>query len=314
MSSTAPALLAEVVRNGFVEGQHFGHAVIVDADGSIVQSWGDPHTEIFPRSSNKPAQALGMLRCGLDLPPDLLALSLASHSGERMHLDGVLRILDSAGLIESSLQTPPDYPLDDVERDDWIAQHRVRASIAMNCSGKHAAMLATCVLNGWPTDSYLAPEHPLQVSISATVAELADESVDHVGVDGCGAPLLSLSVAGLARSLGHIARGDVDPRIASAMQTHPELVGGSRRVVTELMRSVPGLIAKDGAEGVQVLALPDGRAAALKVLDGSERARTVATIGVLSAMGCVDLPVGQRELPLLGGGRQVGMVRSPLGC
>lgn len=315
MTAPQPVVLAEVVRSGFVECVHHGHAVIVDADGAVVQTWGDPDVEVFPRSSNKPAQAVGMLRAGLDLPTEQLALAQASHSGEPMHLEGVRRILASAGLDESALQTPDDYPLDDVERDAWIARGAAPCAIAMNCSGKHAAMLATCVVNGWDTADYRDAAHPLQVAITQSVGELAGQHIAHVGVDGCGAPLLSLSLAGLARSLGRIAQSDPqgDGRVATAMRLHPELVGGTRRPVTQSMRAVPGLLSKDGAEGVWVLALPDGRAAAVKVLDGADRARTVAVAAVLEAMGVEpDRLDTLRTLPVLGGGRVVGEIRSPL--
>lgn len=314
MSAPQPVVLAEVERSGFVECEHHGHAVIVDADGGVVRAWGDPLAMVFPRSSNKPAQAVGMLRAGLDLPPDLLALAQASHSGEAMHLDAVRRILAGAGLDERALQTPDDYPLDDVERDAWVARGDAPCAIAMNCSGKHAAMLATCVMNGWSIDDYLDPAHPLQQSVTSAVSELADERIVHVGVDGCGAPLLSLTLAGLARSLGRIAQSDPagDGRVATAMRAHPELVGGSRRPVTEFMRAVPGLLSKDGAEGVWVLALPDGRAAAVKVLDGADRARTVVVAQLLAELGHADAVRGLRTLPVLGGGRQVGEIRAAI--
>lgn len=314
MTAPQPVVLAEVVRSGFVECVHHGHAVIVDADGAVVRAWGDPDVEIFPRSSNKPAQAVGMLRAGLDLPPDLLALAQASHSGEPMHLDAVRRILAGAGLDESALQTPDDYPLDDVERDAWIARGAVPCAIAMNCSGKHAAMLATCIANDWDIEDYRDPAHPLQQAVTASVSELAGEPIAHVGVDGCGAPLLSLTLTGLARSLGRIAQADPtgDGRVGSAMRAHPELVGGSRRPVTEFMRAVPGLLSKDGAEGVWVLALPDGRAAAVKVLDGADRARTVAVAQLLTELGHGDGVNSLRTLPVLGGGRTVGEIRSAL--
>ena len=308
--------MADVVRNGFVEGTHAGHAVIVNASGEVERAWGDPDVVIFPRSSNKPAQAAAMVHAGLDLPPELLALSTASHSGEAVHLDGVAQILASVGLDETALQTPVDLPLDQVERDSWIRESRGPARIAMNCSGKHASMLATCQVQGWSINEYLAPEHPLQRAISAHLANLAGESIAHVGVDGCGAPVLALSLAGLARSLSasvQSSAGSPERRVVTAMRANPELVGGSRRDVTAFMRDVPGLVAKDGAEGVYVVAFEDGRSGALKVCDGSDRARIVACAALLVAMGVDEALVsGHRELPLLGGGRPVGRVRSPI--
>ena len=182
----APVVVAEIVRSGFVEGHHYGSLVALAADGSVEWSVGDAESQIFPRSCNKPVQAVAMLRAGLELDGELLALAAASHSGETFHLEGVRRILDGAGLDESALQTPPDYPIDDAARDDYIRAGGVKAPITMNCSGKHAAMLATCVVNGWDTATYLQPDHPLQVVIAETFAELTGEPVKMAAVDGCG--------------------------------------------------------------------------------------------------------------------------------
>ncbi len=220
VTHAAPAVLATYTRSGFTEGCHVGHAVVVDPQGLVVQHWGDPDHHIFPRSSNKPAQAAAMVRHGLDLPDDLLALAASSHSGERFHLAGVRKILALAGLDDDALQTPPDFPLDPWERDTWVADGRRPAPIAMNCSGKHAAMLLTCVINDWPTESYRDPSHALQQSIRWQLEALAGEPVRHVGVDGCGAPVMSLSLTGLARSLSRCVLGEPESpgrRVVSAM-------------------------------------------------------------------------------------------------
>ena len=147
----APVVVAEVVRSGFVEGHHHGSVVALAADGTPAWSVGDVTSPVLPRSCNKPLQALGMVRLGLDLPPELLALACASHSGEPFHLDGVRRILALGDLDVSALQTPPDYPLDDAAKVAAIRAGEEPSSLAMNCSGKHAAMLLTCVVNGWDT-------------------------------------------------------------------------------------------------------------------------------------------------------------------
>jgi len=314
--TTAPAVLATYTRSGFTEGVHVGHAVVVAPTGVVARSWGDPDHVIFPRSSNKPAQAAAMVRHGLDLPEHLLALSASSHSGERFHLAGVRAVLAQAGLDESALQTPADFPLDPRERDAWIADGRREVPIAMNCSGKHAAMLATCVLNDWPIDTYRSVDHPLQQSIRWQVEALAGEQVEHVGVDGCGAPVLSLTVAGLARSLSRSVQDEPDSparRVTAAMRAFPDFVGGTNRDVTAFMQAVPGLVAKDGAEGVYVAALPDGTAIAIKSEDGSERARQVALASILVSLGAdPDALAPLLRIPLLGGGSPVGEVSSPL--
>jgi L-asparaginase II len=312
----ASEILAQVVRNGFVEGCHRGSVVAVDSDGAEIWRVGAPDQPMFPRSSNKPMQAVGMLRAGLDLDGELLALAAASHSGEGFHLDGVRRILAAAGLDESTLRTPPDYPVDESEKIGYIASGGQPVPIAMNCSGKHAAMLATCVVNGWPLDTYPLADHPLQKALHDTVAELAGEDVTAVGVDGCGAPLFALTLTGLARAFSRIATapaGTEEGRVAAAIRANPTWLGGTRRDVSTLIAAVPGLIAKDGAEGVYAAALPDGRAVALKVDDGGQRARPPVMVAALRRL---DIEVGALDglatAPLLGGGQRVGEVRAVL--
>src|SRR3954453_7648102 len=156
------AVLARVVRSGFVESVHHGTAVAIDPDGDVVSAAGSPQAPIFPRSFNKPLQAVAMLRAGLPLEGHLLALACASHSGERYHLDGVLRLLAGVGLDVSALQNTPSFPLDEDERLAWHVACRTPSPVAQNCSGKHAAMLATCAVNGWPIEGHLDPLHPLQ--------------------------------------------------------------------------------------------------------------------------------------------------------
>lgn len=312
-------MLARYDRSGFVEGAHFGHAVVVDASGEVVRVWGDPSVEIMARSSAKPMQATAMVRSGLELPDELLALAASSHSGEDRHLDGVRGILAAVDLDETALQTPADFPLDPVVRDDWLRAGRDASPTAMNCSGKHAAMLATCVINEWPIDAYLDPAHPLQQEILADVRRLTGDPIVEVGVDGCGAPVHVMTLAGLARSASSAVLADLpapERRVVDAMRAHPLMVGGENRDVTTFIDAVPGLVAKDGAEGVYVAALPDGTGIALKVLDGSARARQVAFAEILQWLAPDradgDALAALASIDVLGGGRPVGAVTSPL--
>lgn len=312
-------LVAEVWRGDFLESVHHGSVVALDADSRPVYSVGAVDVPIFPRSSNKPIQATAMLRAGLALDGELLALASASHSGEPFHLDGVRRILDTAGLTVADLRNTPGLPLNQAALAAHHAAGRGPEPLTMNCSGKHAAMLATCVTNGWPTDTYLDPDHPLQRAIRRTLEDLSGEPVTAIGVDGCGAPLMAISLTGLAHAFARIATahpGTPEGRVAAALRTHPEYAGGTGRDVTELMRLVPGLIAKDGAEGVYAAALPDGRAAALKIADGSSRARPPVMIAALRALAAdltaVDALPPSTSLatpPVLGHGRPIGTIR-----
>jgi L-asparaginase II len=305
-------VLAEVVRSGLVESRHRGVAVRVDPSGEVVWSLGDPGTVIFPRSANKPIQALGMLRAGLPLDGRLLALASASHSGEPFHLDAVREILAVAGLDETSLQTPSAYPLDPHVHADLLRAGGVRAPICMDCSGKHAAMLLTCVVNDWDTATYLDPDHPLQHAITGTFTELTGGPPAVTGTDGCGAPLLATSVQQLALAVGRIVRepvGSPGARLVEAMTSHPEYVSGTGRAERDLMRAFPGLVAKSGAESVYVVALADGTAFALKIEDGAERPLHVVMARVLELAG-LDDPILRVRPQVLGGGRPVGEVRT----
>jgi len=309
---TVVEVLAEVVRSGLVESRHRGVAVGVDPAGEVVWSIGDPSTVVFPRSSNKPIQALGMLGAGLPLDGRLLALASASHSGEPFHLDAVREILALAGLDESALQTPPSYPLDPHVHADYLRNGGKRDPICMDCSGKHAAMLLTCVTNEWTTDDYLDPEHPLQAQITRTFTELTDGPPAVVGVDGCGAPLLATPLQQLARAVGRIVQsptGSLGARLVEAMTAHPEYVSGTTRAEHDLMLAFPGLVAKSGAESVYVVGLPDGSAYAIKIEDGGERPLYAVMNRALELAG-LDAPLLRERPTILGGGRPVGEVRT----
>ena len=300
------APLAVQTRDGLVESVHYGSVIAtapdVSADGGlrILLSAGDPLAPFYPRSSLKPLQAVAMVGAGLDLPADLLALTAASHSGAAAHRDGALRILEMHGLTADALENSTDLPYGPDEREEWLRHGGIATQITQNCSGKHAAMAATCVINGWPVRGYLSPEHPLQQLVAATVRDLTGEEPERTSTDGCGTPLFALTLRGMARSFGSLARavvtdpGSPEAAVGRAMMQHPDMVAGEGRDVTELMRLLPGAVAKDGFEGVQLVGLPDGRAVAVKISDGGDRARMPVTVRALEA------------LDVLGGGRPVG--------
>ncbi len=311
-----PAPLATVVRGDLVESVHHGHLVGLDAVGAPALAVGNPDVTFFPRSSLKPVQAVAMLRAGLDLSGELLALAAASHGGEPAHLDGVRQILDSAGLGVDDLQNTPDLPLDPQAAACWRTAERPPSPLAQNCSGKHAAMLATCRLAGWDPATYRDPGHPLQRAVRAAVEDLTGVPATHTAVDGCGAPLFSSTPAGLARAFARIATAPPDSpegRVGTALRAHPWWVAGTDRDVVRLAAAVPGLIAKDGAEGVFAAALPDGRAVALKVLDGAVRPVRAVVAAALRALG-VDEPglAAAGHTAVLGHGVEVGRVETTL--
>ncbi|MEY2581918.1 MAG: hypothetical protein QOE09_1767 [Ilumatobacteraceae bacterium] len=294
---------------------HYGAVVGLSANGDIEFAVGDPTASIYPRSSNKPMQAVGMLRAGLELPADLLALVCASHDGTPEHVEVARRILATADLDERLLANTADLPLDRDAAEAVLRSGGGPTPIQMNCSGKHSGMLVTSAVNGWPIDaSYLSSDHPLQEAITSTIDELADEQHRHIGVDGCGSPAHVISLLGLARAFRSIATGGAGASgdlVYGAMTGHPVMVGGTVRDVTQFMRHVPGLMAKDGADGVFAAALPDGRAVALKIADGANRARPAVMVAALRALG-VDVSAVEPVVTqwILGHARPVGEVRA----
>jgi L-asparaginase II len=309
------APIAITNRSGYDESVHFGAVVGLAPDGDLAVAIGDPDVTVYPRSSTKPLQAAAMVRNGLRLPAELLALVCGSHNGTARHVEAARQILATVGLDERSLGNPADLPLDRTTAEEVLRTGGGRTALQMNCSGKHGGMLVTSAINQWPVDaSYLNREHPLQLRVTDTVGQLAGEQCSHIGVDGCGLPAHVISLVGLARAYRAIAMADEhspDGLVYSAMTAHPEMVGGDGRDVTKFMRHVPGLMAKDGAEGVYAAALPDGRAVALKVADGGNRARPAVMVAALRALG-VDISAVEPLVTewMLGHGQHVGEVRA----
>jgi len=302
-------VLAEYVRDGIVESKHFGHLIALDKDGKRVLTKGDPNAFIYPRSAIKSIQASAMVRKGLVQEVRHLALICASHSGSKAHQDGALEILRGAGLTQEALQCIADRPIGVQERKEWGDKEPTR--LAMNCSGKHAGMLATCVANNWPIENYLSQDHPLQLAIKEEFENLAGEKISKITTDGCGAPLFLISMQGLANAFYNLAISNdpVHKQVVAACLAYPEMVAGIGRSDTELMKTVPGLFLKIGAEGVQAAFLPDGRTVVFKVSDGSERAHQVILQSAFEKLGA-KFEVKHPEV--LGGGKVIGEIRAAL--
>jgi L-asparaginase II len=307
-------VLVEVWRSGFFESAHRGSLVVLDAVGSVTFTAGDVDRPILPRSSNKPVQATALLAAGWSPRSSAeLAIGAGSHNGEDGHRELAAAMLASVGLGPDDLGCPPALPQHETTKAAWLVEDRKPDRLAMNCSGKHAAMLSACVAAGWPTSGYLDREHPLQQAIEARLGEAAGEAVTAVVVDGCGAPQHALSVAGLARgvlSLVEAPEGSRGRAVADAMRADPWYVAGTGREDTDLMRAVPGLLVKGGADGVHVAALPGRGAVALKLDDGGERGRTSALGAGLLRLGVPrDVLAPWLQIPVWGGDGVVGDVR-----
>ena len=307
-------VLVEVVRSGFLESVHRGALVVLDADGGVLAAAGAVDRPVLPRSSNKPVQATALLAAGWSpRSGEELAIGAGSHNGEDGHRLTVGRILSGAGLGPDDLGCPAALPLDGAARAAYLVEDRPPERLAMSCSGKHAGMLAACVAAGWPTTGYLQRDHPLQQAIEARLAHAAGEQVTAVVVDGCGAPQHALTLTGLARALltmVHAPAGSPERSVADAMRQHPWYVAGTGHEDTGLMTATPGLLAKYGADGVHVAALPGRGAVALKLDDGSDRGRTPALCSGLRRLGVPDEVLAPwATTPLPGGDGVVGEVR-----
>lgn len=307
---TEPVLL-EVTRGGRVESQHRGSVVLLDRGGAIEIAAGDPRATVFGRSALKPLQAMAMLRAGLRTDSVGAALASASHDGEPVHLAAARALLAAAGGDETMLGCPADLPAGRDALVTYVAGGGVAAAICHNCSGKHAAMVATCLGTGWDVRSYLSVAHPLQAAIVAELEQRCGAAVTASSVDGCGAPAHALPLDALARGFAALSTA-ADPyaeHVRSSMRAHPRLIGGTGRAVTELLAEVDGLVCKDGAEGVWAAALPDGRAFAAKVSDGSMRALPPVLAGALAFWGFSGPAVRRwSAVDVLGGGAVVGSV------
>jgi L-asparaginase II len=307
-------VLVEVWRSGFLESVHRGALVVLDADGGLLSAAGAVDRPILPRSSNKPVQATALLAAGWKPgSTEELAIAAGSHSGEDAHRETVAGMLAAAGLGPDDLGCPPALPSHEETRARWLVEGREPERLAMNCSGKHAAMLSACVAAGWPTEGYLEREHPLQLAVEARLAETAEQPVAAVVVDGCGAPQHALTLTGLARgvlSLVQAPEGSPERSVADAMRAHPWLVAGTGREDTELMQTVPGLLVKGGADGVHVAAVPGRGSVALKLDDGGDRGRAPALATALRRLGVRDDLLSRWLLtPVSGGEDVVGQIR-----
>jgi len=303
----AGEVLLEVVRNEMVESIHNGHLLILDSSGNDLLKLGDVDELIYPRSAVKSLQASAMLRAGLKVSGPQLALACASHAGSQAHLDVALSILRGAGVDENALRNTPDKPLDPKERAAW--GDKAPTSLAANCSGKHSAMVATCVANGWDLESYKKADHPLQRAIAAEFEKLSGEKITKVGVDGCGAALFAISLRALANAVRNLTLSNepIHQEVVNACRNNPVMVSGIGRLPTLLMQKVPGLFVKDGAEGVMIMSTPKGEVIVWKMSDGSQRGNSPLSIATLSHLGIsVDL---ERE-NVMGDGQVVGEIRA----
>lgn len=317
--------LAIADRGGFVESRHAGAAIVLSPDGDVSLALGDVDAAVLPRSAMKPFQAVACATAGAAFSGERLAISTASHAGTDAHVALVRGMLQDAGLTEDHLGCPAAFPDDSAARAEMIRDHAPSARVRMTCSGKHAAMLAACAVNGWDKETYLDPQHPLQLHIREVVERLCGGArIEATVTDGCGAPVHALALSSLARGIQRIGTSSerspfalhrVAGSLVRAARENPWVVEGAARPDTVAIESF-GVFSKFGAEGVQVMIAPDGSTVALKVLDGSRRAGSAVALALLAKTGALpaqEVHAFLAEHPLYaiaGAGREVGRVRA----
>lgn len=304
LDSSVP--LVALHRGPLLESLHSGIAVAVDASGAILEAHGNPAAQVYPRSAIKPLIALAMRQLGVELEGAELAVTAASHRATPAHLELVESVLAKSGLGFDALRCPPSWPVSE------IAARAVESKRPeyMNCSGKHAGFLAASKVNGWSLENYLDPNHPVQLAVIETIREFTGEKPQNLTVDGCGAPLYSVSLTGLARSVARLMVSG-DPVVEAAL-AHPWAVSDHGRPDAEIMGY--GYLAKIGAEGVFVIGDKSGVGVAVKVADGSPRAAGSVALKLLLNRDLIAeadyLAIRNKIDPeILGGTAQIGSTK-----
>ncbi len=300
----AHELLVEITRNGTVESQHFGSAVVCDYKGSVLEQWGDVDQLVFPRSALKPMLAINVVESGASdhfaLDDAELALACASHQGEAMHTDKVSAWLGRLGLHQDHLACGAALPDDLTNAHNLLASGKTGCRIHHNCSGKHAGFLTTCLHQGLSLENYHLIGHPVQKSSLETLSDLAGVDIRQypAGIDGCGFPAPTMPLFRLGHAIARFAKPSVFSnersqairRLHSALIREPLYAAGHGTVVSELNSVTNGaVLAKTGAEGVLIAALPKlGLGIALKIADGNARARPTAMLAILNHLGIIS--------------------------
>lgn len=296
-------ILIEVSRGDVIESRHRGVVAVADAEGRLVAGWGDPHRAIFSRSAIKPLQALPLIESGaadrFGLGDRQIALACASHGGEADHVAEVAAWLEGVGLTDAALECGAHWPSHDESARALARDGGRPCPLHNNCSGKHSGFLTTARALGEDVGGYIGYDHPVQRRVTQALAEMMDVEMTALpwGVDGCGIPTFAVPLSAVAVGMARLAdpsrlaprRAAACRRIQTAMRAHPHLVAGTGRPCTAILRAVPDVVVKAGAEGVYTAALPRlGLGVALKIEDGTARAAEMALLAVLDRLGALD--------------------------
>lgn len=315
--------LAVLVRNDFIESRHAGSVVVVNPQGDVIFSKGDPSALVFPRSAMKLFQAMGIFSTGITLSPEHTALATSSHTGSAAHVEMVREVLSLGGFTEADLRCATEWPVNKEMLKQVYKADGTALPIYHCCSGKHAAMLLACQAEGWPTDNYTDPGHPLQLRIREAVEYLTGETVTATAVDGCGAPVHAMPLVALARGVARMRSANESApmniavsaqKLFTSMLEHPWVVGDHGEPDTLIMEEL-GFAAKSGYEGVFLVSTPDGTTVATKILDGNLRTAPIVALQALVRAGALEQSALDALIPRLhtevyGGGKVVGQLKT----
>ncbi len=278
-----------------MEARIRGHIAVVDGTGRVLGAIGDAGAETSLRSCVKPIQALPFVRLAaerLGATESEIAIACASHQGEDEHLAAVRSLLAKAGVPETALGCGPQLPSDAETARSLIASGGSPKPIHNNCSGKHAAMLATCAVMGWPLDGYMEPEHPCQHAVTGALREMLDVDLSAAprGIDGCGLTTFGTPLRAIARGFAAASSDAAFTRCQDAMAAHPFLVAGTGRFDTALLEAAGSrLTAKIGGAAVWAAVVrPGGPGVAIKLEAGATDALPVVAIAVLQHLKAFD--------------------------
>lgn len=306
-----PALRLATIRSRQIESIHDVSVVITDTRGHVIESWGDD-IEFYYRSAIKPFQATVSLESGADLSQEQTAIACSSHGGLPAHLALVTANLHGAGLTEAALQCPPGWPRDPAAKELLLfGGQREPTRLFHNCSGKHSAWLAASVARGWPIETYLDPEHPIQQRVISLVEEVTGVESGPIGVDGCGAPTPRGRLTGLARAFGMLSTEPRFTAAATAMRRFPALISSSNLNEGRFAAWWGGPV-KGGAEGL-IAAGRNGIGIAAKSHEGNHEIAVAAVMESIDRVGWLsdaarNALTDVARIPVLGGGRQVGAI------
>lgn len=303
MATQEPPILATVWRGGVVEARIRGHVAVADPTGKVLANAGDPAIVTTLRSCVKPLQALPFVRLAagpLGATDAEVAIACASHQGEDEHLETVRGLLAKANVPETALGCGPQLPSDDTTARRLLASGGSPQPIHNNCSGKHAAMLATCAVMGWPLEGYMEAEHPCQQAVTAAMGEMLGVDLPRAprGIDGCGLVTYGTPLVAIARGFSAANADPAFRRCQDAMAAHPHLVAGTRRFDTALLAEAgTRLTAKIGGAAVwAAVARPDGFGIAIKLEAGAGDAIPVVAIAMLQRLNLLDPTLSDRLL------------------